>query len=64
MWKKSVLGAIALIGLLLIAMLAFGIGGPLPGWALAAYIPFVFIGAAILKWITLGFRRGRRPISN
>jgi hypothetical protein len=65
MWKKATFGIIALIGLALIALLVSGIGGALPGWALLFYIPFVFVGAAVLKWITLGFKRPRRPgISN
>jgi hypothetical protein len=64
MWKKATLGIIVLIGLALIALLVSGTGGALPGWALLFYVPFVLIGACVLKWITLGFKRGRRPISN
>ena len=61
MYTKAVLGIIALTGLLLLIMSAFGIGGALPGWVLLVYIPFVTIGAGVFKWITLGFRRPRTP---
>jgi hypothetical protein len=64
MWKKATLIIIVLIGAILIAMLSFQIGGSLPGWLLLFYVPFVFIGAGIAKWASLGFKRGRKPISN
>lgn len=64
MWKKATLAAIILIGLVLIALIAFDVGGAAPGWLLLFYIPFVFTGAAVLKWASLGFGRKRRRISN
>src|ERR1700682_3654481 len=56
MWTKVTLAIIVLIGLLLLALMLLGVGGALPGWILLFYIPFVFVGAGVLKWASLGFK--------
>lgn len=64
MWKMATLVIVIVIGVILIVMLSLQIGGSLPGWVLLFYVPFVFIGSAVAKWAYLGFKRGRKAVSD
>ncbi len=61
-WKRGILAVILVIGAALAAMIAFHpFGSPwLWGFAFVLYIPFVLVGAAMLKYMVLLTQRLRR----
>jgi len=63
MWIRTALAIIVLIGVVLIAFLSLRIGGALPGFILLFYVPFVFVGAAVVRSASLGFKRKRQTLN-
>jgi hypothetical protein len=59
-WRYGILAAILILGIFFAAMIAvrpYGSSGWLWAVALTVYIPFIMVGAAILKYLLLMVQR-------